>query len=188
VNQTNVSRSPESYVLHGADCRPRRAPDPSSMLEILIDAIALHAHIRLCKAWTYIIARPHCEIHRDLPLLHTLNISCEHRLREPQTATMPFLLKYLALLAIGRSICCSHTPGHHSANTGRTATSTAVAVPQGNSQCAHYCQDNYEYCGYKNVGQCVSHAAHNGNQCQCCPEQSYFWCDNHGECCAQSDC
>jgi len=60
------------------------------------------------------------------------------------------------------------------------ATSATLATPQGNSQCAKYCQDNYEYCGFKNVGQCVSNAAHNGFECKCCPNEKK-WCGD--KCC-----
>jgi len=43
----------------------------------------------------------------------------------------------------------------------------ALALPQGNSYCAHWCHDNYESCGFKNVGECVSNAAHNDFDCGC---------------------
>src|SRR5262249_41184878 len=32
----------------------------------------------------------------------------------------------------------------------------------GNLDSAHFCQDNFQACGFRNVGQCVSAAAHNG--------------------------
>jgi hypothetical protein len=31
----------------------------------------------------------------------------------------------------------------------------------GNSEAAHFCQEHFRECGYNNVGQCVSDAAHN---------------------------
>ncbi len=46
---------------------------------------------------------------------------------------------------------------------------SAVAIPQRNSNCAHWCQDNYEVCGFQNVGKCVPHAAHNDLECGTCP-------------------
>ena len=37
-------------------------------------------------------------------------------------------------------------------------------IPEGggNLESAHFCQDNFQACGFKNVGQCLSAAAHNG--------------------------
>ncbi|GBF62557.1 hypothetical protein TMEN_5104 [Trichophyton mentagrophytes] len=47
-------------------------------------------------------------------------------------------------------------------------TALSLAIPgHDNSECAHWCKDNFAKCGYKNVGACVSEAAHNGASLQC---------------------